>query len=169
MVGFRSMRMDSAARSSGPNLQAPLTMTKFIPVSILLSILLIATASSPSKSTNPPPCPSEQGGGAQIRALYQFADTTSDDGLQTWRQSVGLPVVAVSQITLVSDTTVCRRALDAYNVLLRADSLPVSSTVNVISYGTTRYIVGDPLHVSHGWANELIADTAFAKLAIVAR
>lgn len=45
---------------------------------------------------------------------YQFADTTTDVGMKIWRQSIRLPVIPVSQITIVTDTTVCRRALNAF-------------------------------------------------------
>lgn len=101
--------------------------------------------------------------------MYQFADTTTDVSMKIWRQSVGLSVVPVSQIMLVSDTTVCRRAVTAYNARLTADSLPQSTTVNVIGYGATRYIIGDPTHIVGEWRHELVVDSAFSRIAVAAR
>jgi len=101
--------------------------------------------------------------------MYQFADTTTDVGMKIWRQSIGLPVVAVSQVVLVSDTTVCRRAVTAYNTRLTVDSLPQSVAVNLVRYGATRYVIGDPSHVVRGWRHELVVDSAFSRIAVAAR
>jgi hypothetical protein len=119
--------------------------------------------------TDPSPCPALSGDASNMLESYRFADTTTDSGMQTWRLSIGLSVVPVSQIVAVSDTTVCRRALTAYNTLLVEDSLPASVAVDVVKYGTTRYIIADPAHLVGEWAHELVVDTAFTKIAVAAR
>jgi hypothetical protein len=100
---------------------------------------------------------------------YQFVDTTTDQSQITWRQAVGLPTVAVPQITLVTDTSLCRRGVTAFNSILAGDSLPASSAVNLLRYGSTRYVIGDPAHVVGEWAHEAVVDTSFTKVKIAAR
>ena len=100
---------------------------------------------------------------------YQFVDTTTDQSQITWRQAVGLPTVAVAQVTLVTDTTLCRRGVTAYNSILAGDSLPASSAVNLLRYGSTRYVIGDPAHVVGEWVHEAVVDTSFTKVKIAAR
>jgi hypothetical protein len=100
---------------------------------------------------------------------YQHADTTTDVGLTIWRQSLGLPVVAVSQITLVTDTTACRRGLASYNAIVTRDSLHPARTVNVLRYGATRYIIGDPSQTVGEWMHEVVVDSSFQKIAVAGR
>jgi hypothetical protein len=64
--------------------------------------------------------------------------------------------LAASQITLVDDTTVCRRAVTAYNSILTNDRLAASTSENVIRYRSTRYINGDPMHIVGKWKHETL-------------
>ena len=115
------------------------------------------------------PCLSPSDFSTRMLAQYQFVDSATDQGQITWRQSLGLPSIPVSQITLVNDTTVCRRAVIAFNSILADDRLPPSASVNVIRYGSTRYIIGDPAHVVGEWRHEPIVDTIFAEIATAGR
>ena len=100
---------------------------------------------------------------------YQFADTTTDVGMTIWRQSIRLPVIPVSQITIVTDTTVCRRALNAYNAIVTRGSLHAATTANVLQYGSTRYIAGDPSQTAGEWTHEAVVDSSFQKIAVAGR
>src|SRR5437868_4049718 len=91
-------------------------------------------------SVHPPPCATPTDFSTTMLSDYQFADTSTVASTVAWRQTLGLPVVPVAQITLVSDTTLCRRGVTAFNTILAADSLPPSVAVNLIRYGSTRYI-----------------------------
>jgi hypothetical protein len=144
-------------------------MPSLIPVGVLFVGLLAAATLPKSAPTDSPPCPSVNGGGTKMLDTYRYVDTTTDVSLRIWKQSINLPTVAVSQILLVSDTTVCRRAITAYNAQLAGDSLPASSSVNVLSYGAIRYIIADPSRISSGATRELVTDTAFVRLAVAGR
>ena len=82
----------------------------------------------------------------------------------------GLPTVPVSQITIVTDTTVCRRAVNAFNTIFARSHLPPFTGVNTIRYGTTRYILGNESGPTSGeWRYEAIVDTSFSKVSLAAR
>ena len=100
---------------------------------------------------------------------YRFADTTTDVGMTIWRQGIGLPVVPVSQITIVTDAAVCRRGLLAYNAIVTRGSLHAATTVNVLRYGSTRYIVSDPSQTAGEWFHEAVVDRLFQKIAVAGR
>jgi hypothetical protein len=135
-----------------------------------LSVLAwIAAASLGAKPTDTSPCFPASDASAGMLARYQFVDTATDKLQTAWRQSLGLPVIAVSQITLVSDSTVCRRGVTAFNSILADDSLAPSVSVNVVRYGSTRYIIGDPAHVVGEWKHEPVVDTAFVEIATAGR
>jgi hypothetical protein len=102
-------------------------------------------------------------------SVYQWTDTTTDAGNIAWRQSLGLPSIAVAQITLVSDTATCRRGVIAYNSILTADKLSASTAVNLIRYGSTRYVISNPNHVVGEWVHEAVVDTAFHRIAVAGR
>ncbi|MFN2604316.1 MAG: hypothetical protein ABR582_16370 [Gemmatimonadaceae bacterium] len=140
------------------------------PTVVLLSIALLALGTFGSRApTDPPPCPASSGGAAGMLESYQFADTTTDLGMKIWRQSIGLPVIPVSQITIVTDTAVCRRALNTYNAIVTRGSLLAARTANVLQYGSTRYIVGDPSQTAGEWMHEAVVDRSFQKIAVAGR
>lgn len=142
----------------------------FIAKGVALSVAaLIAGWNNTRSSVVTSPClpPTDASAGMLVR--YQFVDTTTDKLQITWRQSLGLPAIAVSQITLVNDTTVCRRAVTAYNSILMDDRLAASTSVNLIRYGSTRYIIGDPMHIVGEWKHETVVDTSFVEIATAGR
>jgi len=131
--------------------------------------ILIANANRTHSLLDASPCLPSSSGGAGMLARYQWVDTTTATLQIAWRQSLGLPSISVSQLTLVNDTTVCRRAVTAYNSILSDDLLPASPSVNVIRYGSTRYIIGDPAHVIGEWKHETVVDTSFVEIATAGR
>jgi hypothetical protein len=94
-------------------------------------------------------------------ADFRWTDTTSDTATVSRRQRWNLPVVSVSQIAVVSDTTKCRRAVNAYNTALLPDSA-VSASVYLFSYGPTRYIAVDTSRHAGEWDMHIVFDTSFS-------
>jgi hypothetical protein len=135
----------------------------------ILAALVLGVAATNAGPTDPSPCLPPSAGGSTMLSVYQWTDTTTDAGNIAWRQSLGLTSIAVTQITLVSDTTTCRRGVIAYNSILAADQLPASVAVNLIRYGSTRYIISDPVHVVGEWIHEAVVDTAFHRIAVAGR
>jgi hypothetical protein len=72
----------------------------------------------------------------------------------------GIRRVDSSTIVLVSDKTICTRAIKAYNSLLGAESQPPSNAVYVIQVGTS-YIVRDPVQRSGEWYADVVFDRTF--------
>lgn len=135
-----------------------------------LSIALLAIGTSGGKtSTDPPSCPAATGGAAGMLEIYRFADTTTDVGMTIWRESLKLPTVPLSDVTIVTDMAVCGRGLSAYNSIVTIGSLHAANTVNVIRYGSTRYIISDPSQTVGEWIHEAVVDSLFQKLAVAGR
>jgi len=142
----------------------------FIGKAIALSVAAwIGAWASMGSRADTSPCLPPSDASAGMLARYQFVDSATDKLQIAWRQSIGLSSIPVSQIILVNDTTVCRRAVTAYNSILADDRLPASSSVNVIRYGSTRYIIGDPAHIVGEWKHETIVDTSFVEIATAGR
>ena len=133
-----------------------------------MALVTIGTSDGKA-STDPPPCPAATGGAGGMLESYQFADTTTDVSMKIWRQSLGLPVIPVSEIGMVNDMTVCKRALNAYNAIVARGSLHAATTVNVLRYGSTRYIVSDPSQTVGEWIHEAVVDSSFQKIAVAGR
>src|SRR3954469_8122408 len=94
------------------------------------AVLLASTAAS--SRTDPSPCRLPDAASSDMLEHYRWIDTTTDKGHITWRQSIGLSSVAVTQIVLATDTVVCRRAVTAYNSILADDSMSASIAVDVV-------------------------------------
>ena len=102
--------------------------------------------------------------------VYQFTDTTHDANHIAWRNSMSLPSIPVAQVTLVTDTVVCRRAVNAFNTIFAASQLPAFTAVNTIRFGSTRYVLGNESGPTSGeWRYEAIVDTSFVKVSIAGR
>jgi hypothetical protein len=52
---------------------------------------------------------------ADMLSDYQYVAQATDPVNMGWRQRLGLFTVPSAQVVIVSDTTTCRRALNAYN------------------------------------------------------
>jgi hypothetical protein len=145
-----------------------MTMSILIKV-VSASVLLASVGLSHNRATvDPSPCLPPTSGANSMLGVYQFTDTTKDAANVAWRDRLSLPAVLLDQISIVSDTTVCRRAVEAFNTLL-ADKQASTLSVSVIKYGITRYVIGDPTYTVGEWTYELVTDSAFHKVAIAGR
>jgi len=133
---------------------------------ILLFVGLLVFGSVAAAGASSSPCRGT-GSGARMLSTYRWTAILSDSSANDYRASVGLFAVDSSQVLLVSDTTVCRAALKAYNAALSTDSVQ-SVAVDVIKYGTTRYIVADSARIGRSeWTPAVVFSTAFQVIAQV--
>lgn len=109
------------------------------------------------------PCRQDTGSSARMLSNYRNIAVINDSSLNAWRQSAGLTAIDSNQVTLVSDTTTCRTALIAYNAALQPDTLQ-SEAVDVIRYGSTRYVVADSARIGGQWTPNVIFDSFFSQV-----
>jgi len=138
----------------------------------LCALLIIAAASVAAVVHNdgPPPCAAIDENSTDILEDYRWSDTTSDTAAVSWRQRVSLPVVPVTQILIVTDTAVCRRAVGVYNAAL-ADSGDVRQSVvaTVIKWGPTRFAISDTTHNAGEWTLHMVVDSSFSQVLGITR
>ena len=145
-------------------------------IAVLITVWALELMSCRSRVSSGPtvstaPCITSPTSTDQAIEVYRFADTTTDDGMTKWRESLSLGRIPVDQIILANNSMICRRALAAFNTLFgdSASFRPVDS-VYVILYGKTRFIVGNSVGPYGGeWRYEPIFDTSFTKVAIAGR
>ena len=94
---------------------------------------------------------------------YRNIAMLTDSAGMAWRQGIGLLGIDSNQVTLVSDTTICRAAVNAYNTAMLPDTL-ASSAVDVVKYGTTRYVVADSARVGGEWTTNIVFDALFTQV-----
>ncbi len=71
--------------------------------------------------------------------------TGTDSGSIATRKLYHLPALSASKVTVVTTTSVCNRAGDAYHTTVARPGTPrVSRTLVVIKVGRSRYVVLDP-------------------------
>jgi len=143
-------------------------MVKLLPVAF---VLLSAIAVGKRNYNDPPPCAPADEDAMDILDDYRWADSTTDTATVSWRQRSSLPTVPVTQIVLVADTTVCRRAVNAYNAILasRLNDTRESITATVIKWSNTRYAVSDSVHNSGEWTLHLVTDSSFTQVLSITR
>jgi hypothetical protein len=136
-------------------------MLRLIP----LILILTGVTTLGNHTDAPPACAAIDETSTDILEDYRWTDTTTDTATVSWRQRSSLPTVAATQIVLVANTTVCRRAVNAYNSILAAqlgdNRQSVSATV--IKWGNTRYAVADTLHNAGEWTLHLVTDSSFTQ------
>lgn len=130
-----------------------------------LVLLAVSRAGSASVAS---PCRPQGATSADMLTDYQYLAQSTHSLTTRWRQKLGLSAVPSAQVVIVSDTTTCRRALNAYNTALLPDTL-YSSQVDVIKYGTTRFIVADSARIDGEWTPHIVFDTAFTVITLTAR
>jgi hypothetical protein len=94
---------------------------------------------------------------------YRYVAVLTDSVNNAWRERTGLASVDSNAVVLVTDTVVCRRALNAYNAALLPDTAK-SVSANVVTYGSERYIVSDSARISGEWVPNVIFDTLFSRV-----
>jgi hypothetical protein len=72
----------------------------------------------------------------------------------------GVSQVDSSTVVLVTDKTICSKAVRAYNGVLGPNAQPPSGSVYVIKVGTN-YIVRDPVQRGGEWAGDVVIDNRF--------
>lgn len=114
---------------------------------------------------NSAPCAPNDENAADILEDHRWSDTTTDTATISWRQRTSLPTVPVGQIVLVSDTAICRRALNKYNnVMADSGDTRLSVEATVVKWGATRYAISDTAHRSGEWTMELFTDSSFTQV-----
>lgn len=129
---------------------------------ILSLVGLVGFVSLAAEDITSSPCRNTDSG-SRMLGMYRWTAILSDSSANTYRQSLGLFAVDSNQVTLVSDTTVCRTALTAYNSALSPDSLQ-SEAVDVVKYGTTRYIVADSARARSEWTPAVVFNATFSQV-----
>ena len=134
----------------------PFHILSFVGLLVFGSVAATGTSTSPCRNTE---------SGTRMLSTYRWTAILSDSSANNYRASMGLFAVDSSQVLLVSDTTVCRTALNAYNAALSPDSVQ-SVAIDVIKYGTTRYIVADSARAGRSeWTPTVVFSTAFQVIA----
>jgi hypothetical protein len=119
------------------------------PIRILVSAVSLAAISQPAFA--------QRGGGgptATCRApnpdtvlevtSYQNVVTSTDTAAASFRQRQKLPVVAVSQVSYVTDDAICAKVEAPYSAALSGNGNTPSLQVHVIKVGDV-YVVWDPV------------------------
>jgi hypothetical protein len=86
----------------------------------------------------------------------------SDTELVATRARYHLPVVAASQVTLVTNKRTCSSALQAYTLFLPAGT-PAPSSLYVIAVGSV-FLGWTPATPGAEWALAVVFDSKFVKL-----
>ncbi|HEX6573468.1 MAG TPA: hypothetical protein VF042_00740 [Gemmatimonadaceae bacterium] len=98
-----------------------------------------------------------------ILAKYKWLATTTDPVVVAHRQAKGLFALAATEVTLVTDSVVCRQAVSAYNGALAPDSI-TTTQLHVIRFGPTRYVVFDELRKAGEWIISFVFTSSFAQV-----
>ena len=113
-------------------------------------------------------------GGAQCRS----ADSSGTDMLEKYKSDLrstdpymrlelsrnGISQVDPNTVVLVTDRTVCSKAMKAYNTAASGNGVTPSGSVYVVKIGTV-YVVKDPVQTSTGWELEVVLDSQFKVIA----
>jgi hypothetical protein len=113
-------------------------------------------------------CLPADSGGTDALDWY-VRDTATDTSNVKWRTSMGLEGIPASQISLVNDESLCRRALEAFRVEFRGhDEILHMKAVYLVRLGRDRFAFGNA-HGPHGgeWRVEILADGSFRTIALV--
>ncbi len=116
---------------------------------------------APVQSSSQSPCLVASEYGDWGLADLKWLDTASDTASVSRRQRWNLPDAPVAQIRLVTDTTKCRRAVNAYNAALLPDTA-VSVSVYLYSFGAARYVAVDTTRHAGEWDLHVVFDTSFS-------
>ena len=100
-----------------------------------------------------------------IAHLADFA-TTTDSLKLAMRSGASLGPVLATDVVLVSDTTLCRRASEVFrHARFNTDTGPLLQ-VYLIRYGTSRY-VGSTLELAGEWTPWTVFDTSFVPIVAI--
>jgi hypothetical protein len=135
---------------------------RLLQVFSFVGLVGLASVAAHGTAITDPPC-RNGGSGARMLSMYRWTAILSDSSANNYRQGLGLSALDSNQVTLVSDTTTCRSAVNAYNNALAPDSLQ-STAVDVVKYGTTRYIVADSSRARSEWTPAVVFNATFTQV-----
>lgn len=116
-------------------------------------------------SVAPPAClTSDSGTLLKIQEIVSSTDTTLGAAA---RQYDSLPNLPADSVTILSDTTLCRRAAVALGRNLRVPDTTTLRTGSVIRAGATRYVVTDPTLHTGEWGRHFVLDSALTHRYVV--
>jgi hypothetical protein len=122
-------------------------------------LLVAATSPHPVRSQEMSPC------GATsllvpiyVKNLKRFISST-DSMWVAFRSRIGVSLAPPDSVVTVSDTTVCRSLLNAYNLVDTTQTSPASQ-IHVVRV-QTRYIVTNPLQMAGEFMVHYVFDTAY--------
>lgn len=144
-------------------------MTVIPKLGLVIALSFLPSLFVPSPQVDSSPCLPASDYRTNMLLHYQFVDTTTNPRTSSRRTLLNLPAVPVAQVIAVDDSLLCRRAVTAYNFITAVDSLPPTTAVNLIKYGSTRYIIGDPSHTAGEYRLEAIVDSSFSEVLTVGR
>lgn len=93
--------------------------------------------------------------------------TTPSDTLA--RTDASLPSVSAESIWILSDTTLCRRAAESRRYARNHADTGALLPINVVHWGSSRYLSGDLPNSKSEWNGWLVFDTSFAIVGILPR
>jgi hypothetical protein len=137
-------------------------------LALLISLAIACTSLGSAHSGVPTrtglrPCGLSLPSALRMLSNYRYVAVLDDSVNSAWRELNGLASVDFNTVVLVTDTVVCRRALNAYNAALLPDTAK-SVSVNVVRYGSARHIVSDSARISGEWVPNVIFDTLFSRV-----
>ncbi len=140
-----------------------------IRLSLFPQIFTVSAVFARVHTSSPSPCLAPSQSSDDLLSEYQWKDTTTDANTVAWRQTFSLPSIPVGQLSLVSDTIICRRAVIAYNSALAAYDSRVTSAVNLLKYGPTRYVAEDTARKEGEWVFHVGFDSSFTQMLGITR
>jgi hypothetical protein len=137
-------------------------MWKPLALSVLISLAPALVLADTAASQTSPCLASDMHSEATIDRLRRIATDADSESVQL-RASLKLPSVPAASVVLVSDSTLCRRAVEAYDSLAVAPA--AGRRVYVIQYGSL-YAVRDPDPKANvgEWSPIVFFDDAFRYL-----
>lgn len=102
-------------------------------------------------------------GTAELKQYVTTLVTATDPATASRREAIGLFPGSAADVTVETDTTLCRRAAVASRAILAPADTFALLPVDVIRAGTSRYVVrdGSGYNPSSEWLTHIVFDTSF--------
>jgi hypothetical protein len=120
---------------------------------------LIAARGTTHRAAQSTPCRGPDAFSTRAVADMKRLVTTTDPLMVSFRTTVGLPAVAADQVTLVSDSTVCRQVVSAYD---SASQVPAPTDGLYVLQVGGNYVAADPSAPAGEWVTWFRFDSTFA-------
>ena len=124
---------------------------------------LFLVCSSSLLSTNKsyqPPCRTADSTSSDMQHLYRLIAVQTDSLSTSDRQQAALPAnIDSTTVQLVSDSTTCRLAFNAYSSVVHTP--PTVQPIDLIRFGN-RYVVTDHVLRAGEWAAHITFDSTFS-------